>query len=59
LGGEGTWPLLDEANRPKEVAALLDWVRAMDGKVRIMASGPILPRKGEGAHRGRRAINST
>jgi putative intracellular protease/amidase len=58
-GGEGTRPLLDEKNHPKEVAALLDWVRAMDGKVRIMASGPILPRKGEGAHRGRRAINST
>jgi putative intracellular protease/amidase len=37
-GGEGTRPLLDEKNHPKEVAALLDWVHAMDGKVRIMAS---------------------
>lgn len=37
-GGGGVWPLLDEVHHPKEVAALLDWVRAMDGKVRIMAS---------------------
>jgi len=37
-GGGGTWPLLDEKTFPKQVAALLDWVRAMDGKVAIMAS---------------------
>jgi len=37
-GGEGTRSLLDEKNHPKEVAALLDWVHAMDAKVRIMAS---------------------
>jgi putative intracellular protease/amidase len=30
-GGGGTWPLLDDA-------ALLDWMRAMDKKVHIMAS---------------------
>jgi transcriptional regulator GlxA family with amidase domain len=37
-GGGGTWPLLDEKNNPKEVEALLKWIRAMDGKVTIMAS---------------------
>jgi putative intracellular protease/amidase len=37
-GGGGTWPLLDQASDPNGVAALLDWMRAMDGKVRIMAS---------------------
>jgi putative intracellular protease/amidase len=37
-GGGGTWPLLDEKNHPQDVAALLDWMGAMDKKVRIMAS---------------------
>jgi transcriptional regulator GlxA family with amidase domain len=37
-GGGGTWPLLDEDHHPKEVEALLDWVQAMDGRVKIMAS---------------------
>ena len=37
-GGGGTWPLLDDQADPKGVAALLDWMRAMDKKVRIMAS---------------------
>jgi transcriptional regulator GlxA family with amidase domain len=37
-GGGGIWPLLDDAADPKGVAALLDWMRAMDKKVRIMAS---------------------
>lgn len=37
-GGGGTWPLLDEDCHPKEVEALLKWVRAMDGRVKIMAS---------------------
>jgi transcriptional regulator GlxA family with amidase domain len=37
-GGGGTWPLLDEQSDPKSVAALLDWMQAMDGKVNIMAS---------------------
>jgi len=37
-GGGGTRPLLDENNDPQGVAALLDWMRAMDKKVRIMAS---------------------
>jgi putative intracellular protease/amidase len=37
-GGGGTWPLLDEKNHAGDVAALLDWVHAMDGKARIMAS---------------------
>jgi transcriptional regulator GlxA family with amidase domain len=37
-GGGGTWPLLDETSDPKSVAALLDWMRAMDRKVHIMAS---------------------
>jgi transcriptional regulator GlxA family with amidase domain len=37
-GGGGTWPLLDETSDPKSVAMLLDWMRAMDKKVRIMAS---------------------
>ena len=37
-GGGGTWPLLDQENHPKEFDALLEWVHAMDGKVRIMAS---------------------
>jgi len=37
-GGGGTWPLLDETAHPQSVAKLLDWMRAMDKKVRIMAS---------------------
>jgi transcriptional regulator GlxA family with amidase domain len=37
-GGGGTWPLLDAKKYPKEVAALLDWMRAMDKKVSVMAS---------------------
>jgi transcriptional regulator GlxA family with amidase domain len=37
-GGGGTWPLLDEKSNPSDVAALLDWVHAMDAKVQIMAS---------------------
>jgi len=37
-GGGGTWPLLDEDKHPKEVAALLEWIYAMDGRVKIMAS---------------------
>src|SRR6266566_1038841 len=37
-GGAGTWPLLDEKRDPKAVAALLEWLRAMDKKVQIMAS---------------------
>src|ERR1700737_4561822 len=37
-GGGGTWPLLDETSDPKSVAMLLDWMRAMDKKVRIMAA---------------------
>lgn len=37
-GGGGTRPLLDEQHHAKEVAALLDWVHAMDGRVKIMAS---------------------
>ncbi|MFI5024203.1 MAG: DJ-1/PfpI family protein [Alphaproteobacteria bacterium] len=37
-GGAGTRPLLDAKSDPKGVAALLKWLRAMDKKVRIMAS---------------------
>ena len=37
-GGGGTWPLLDEAADPNGVAALLEWMRAMDAKVLITAS---------------------
>jgi len=37
-GGGGTWPLLDEAKHPAAVKALLRWMRAMDKRVRIMAS---------------------
>ena len=37
-GGGGIWRLLDEEADPKGFAALLDWMRAMDKKVRIMAS---------------------
>ena len=37
-GGGGTWPLLDEVHHAAEVAALLEWIHAMDRKVTIMAS---------------------
>jgi transcriptional regulator GlxA family with amidase domain len=37
-GGGGTWPLLDEKADKDGVDALLAWMRAMDKKVRIMAS---------------------
>ena len=37
-GGGGIWLLLDDEADPKGVAALLDWMRAMDKKVRIIAS---------------------
>ena len=37
-GGAGTWPLLNEKMNPGDVRTLLDWLHAMDGKVRIMAS---------------------
>ncbi|MDO8398892.1 MAG: DJ-1/PfpI family protein [Bradyrhizobium sp.] len=37
-GGGGTWPLLDDRADPTGVAALLEWMRVMDSKVRIMAS---------------------
>jgi transcriptional regulator GlxA family with amidase domain len=37
-GGGGTWPLLDEKADPERVAALLDWVRRMDDKVKLMTS---------------------
>jgi transcriptional regulator GlxA family with amidase domain len=37
-GGSGTWPLLDETSHPTSVARLLDWMRAMDERVPIMAS---------------------
>jgi transcriptional regulator GlxA family with amidase domain len=35
-GGGGTWPLLDKGN--PDLPALIDWMRAMDKKVRIMSS---------------------
>jgi putative intracellular protease/amidase len=37
-GGAGSWPLLDEQSDPQGVARLIDWMRAMDKRVRIMAS---------------------
>ena len=37
-GGGGIRRLLDEKKNPKPVAMLIDWMRAMDAKVRIMAS---------------------
>jgi transcriptional regulator GlxA family with amidase domain len=37
-GGGGTWPLLDEKADPEGVAALLDWVRRMDERVKLMTS---------------------
>ena len=36
-GGGGTWQLLDD-KKPKDMKALLDWVRAMDRKVPLMTS---------------------
>ncbi len=42
-GGGGTWPLLDSKADPAGVAALLDWMRAMDRKVRsCRRSAPVL-----------------
>jgi putative intracellular protease/amidase len=35
---KGTGSLLDEKSNPESVAALLNWMRAMDKKVRVMAS---------------------
>ena len=37
-GGGGVWPLVDDKADPDGVAALLDWVRQMDGKVKLMTS---------------------
>lgn len=37
-GGSGTWPLLDAKAESQRVAALLDWVQWMDGKVNLMTS---------------------
>jgi transcriptional regulator GlxA family with amidase domain len=37
-GGMGMWPLLDDHKDPEGVAALLDWMRAMDKNVPLMAS---------------------
>jgi putative intracellular protease/amidase len=37
-GGGGTWPLLDSNADPERVAALLQWVRRMDGEVKLMTS---------------------
>jgi putative intracellular protease/amidase len=37
-GGGGTWPLLDDKADPGGVAALLDWVRQMDAKVKLVTS---------------------
>ena len=37
-GGGGVWPLLDAEADLERVAALLDWMRAMDENVRVMAS---------------------
>ena len=37
-GGGGTWPLLDEKADPQGVAALLDWVRRIDERVKLMTS---------------------
>jgi putative intracellular protease/amidase len=37
-GGAGSWPLLDAQSDPQGVARLIDWMRAMDKRVRIMAS---------------------
>lgn len=48
-GGAGTWPLLDEKLNPNGVAALLDWLTAIDKKVRIMASGKYVTSAGVSA----------
>jgi len=37
-GGAGTWPLLDVKADPAGVAMLLDWVRHMDERVKLMTS---------------------
>jgi transcriptional regulator GlxA family with amidase domain len=37
-GGGGVRPLLDTKKHPKQVAALLDWMRKMDKKVHLMTS---------------------
>jgi len=37
-GGGGTWPLLEAQAEPQRVAALLDLVQRMDGKVNLMTS---------------------
>jgi putative intracellular protease/amidase len=37
-GGKGTWPLVDERADPAGVAALLEWVRKMDGKAQLITS---------------------
>jgi putative intracellular protease/amidase len=37
-GGAGSWPLLDAKADPEGVAALLDWVRRMDQRVKFMTS---------------------
>jgi transcriptional regulator GlxA family with amidase domain len=37
-GGGGTRPLLDEKTDPSGVASLLEWLHAMDKKVRLMTS---------------------
>jgi transcriptional regulator GlxA family with amidase domain len=37
-GGAGTWSLLDQDRDPHGVASLLDWVRQMDGHVKLMTS---------------------
>jgi transcriptional regulator GlxA family with amidase domain len=37
-GGRGTGALIDDRTDPAGVAELLDWVRAMDGKVPLMTS---------------------
>ena len=42
-GGGGTWPLLDAGADPEGVAALLDWVRRMHEKVKLMILGQRVP----------------
>jgi putative intracellular protease/amidase len=38
IPGGDTGPLLDETHHPKDVEALVDWVRAMDARVKLMTS---------------------
>lgn len=38
IPGGDTAPLLDEKNHPKAVTALVDWVKAMDKRVKLMTS---------------------